>query len=771
MKTRNYSLQQRIDRTEAVYHALGEAAYEGNIGAVEVAQFYMNADDNQIQEFEAELDNGNETEAWDIVQRFHGVDLVGIGSDQPSPRAERVAGQIDEYFNKKNNKKALTYEFLYEMIQEEINKTTDLRKIMDSLVASIKSEKGYEATLDLKKRDMPTISGLDRNQRIEIAKNDWLLNRAREIVPAYAKASVVFRKKKDELDIPERLDIEGVGRIYIKQGSSYKPGGVQLEQAVVDALNGAKPKYFSEFANNLKYSKHQFGKAVKLDGGPITKDWKDWGGADTTSKADILIGEKDGVSMKMGANAMLFGFGPGDARACMAAALASFPPEQFATNSEVRNLEEALRTMGSAIGRAPLGTLKKARKLKDDDSFRNAPDADSALAIAAGETGYDWNANARTELGKTISKAKEGDEKALDRIRGHIRNGVFLVNGESGDKAAAGYELGDTLEPAGKLTKDQEKDQNYKIKHDSVKSQGKQNMSKIQTVEQLIAHAEEIEKLEIAMKKIEKLSISVMSPDSNKELRFAYFKEALTGSRKFGQGSKNVATHMFVTQEDSTFPKITQGQGSNIDNFFVYESLEDDATIIKIMNAANFRGKFRSDGIKKKVGSAQRRTGFNLYRSSLIAEIKTSTDGGKKYLDKFRGLMSEALQEGLITKDQYAELITEGLLGDIASSVVGGIKSAAATAAEKGGEILSSWTKKISDVFSGMVDWFKGMYERVSAIVKQLFRGFQDAIDGGMESFLGFMGLSTAELVEEFEPGGDANGDEQTNAFLTLFSS
>ena len=50
MKARNYSLRQRINRTEAVYHALGEAAYEGNIGAVEVAQFYMNADDNQIQE-------------------------------------------------------------------------------------------------------------------------------------------------------------------------------------------------------------------------------------------------------------------------------------------------------------------------------------------------------------------------------------------------------------------------------------------------------------------------------------------------------------------------------------------------------------------------------------------------------------------------------------------------------------------------------------------------------------------------------------------------
>ena len=227
---------------------------------------------------------------------------------------------------------------------------------------------------------------------------------------------------------------------------------------------------------------------------------------------------------------------------------------------------------------------------------------------------------------------------------------------------------------------------------------------------------------------------------------------------------------MCIRDRDSSFQRITQGAGSNIDKFFVYHPL-DNANIAKIMGAANFRGKFRSDGIKKKVRGSERRTGFNLYRSSLIAEIKTSTAGGKKYLDGFRGLMSEALQEGLITKEQYTELITEGFLGDIASSVLGGIKNVATAAAEKGGEILSSWTQKISDAFSGMVDWFKGMFERVSKIVKQLLRGFQDAIDGGMENFLEFMGLSTAELVEEFEPGGDANGDEQTSAFLTLFSS
>ena len=316
-----YSLNDRIKRTEAVYTALGEAAYEGNLGAIEVAQFYMNADDQEIAQFETELESGNETAAWDIVQHFTGVNLVGIGSDTQDDG--EIARQVAESFRR--SKKTLTWELLYEMIadamvheedveeatkkkgakrkkrgserrkdakkkgakEETVEKTTDLKKIMDYIIAAIKKEKGYEAVLDLKKKDAPTISGLDRNQRIEIAKDDWLLNKAKEITPTYAKASLSFRTKKSEQDIPDKLELQGIGRIFIKQGSSYKPGGVQLEQAVVDAINGAVPKYFGEFANNLKYSKHKFSKAVKLDAGPITKEWKEWGGADTTSKADI----------------------------------------------------------------------------------------------------------------------------------------------------------------------------------------------------------------------------------------------------------------------------------------------------------------------------------------------------------------------------------------------------------------------------------------------------------------------------------------------------
>ena len=111
LKQKTYNLKERIQRTEALYGALGEAAYEGNLGAVEVATFYMNAEDSQIEGLEAELESGNETGAWDVIQRYHGVNLVDLGSDQSSD----VESAINEYFNK--NKEVLTYESLCEMVR------------------------------------------------------------------------------------------------------------------------------------------------------------------------------------------------------------------------------------------------------------------------------------------------------------------------------------------------------------------------------------------------------------------------------------------------------------------------------------------------------------------------------------------------------------------------------------------------------------------------------------------------------------------------------
>ena len=484
MKTRNYSLQQRINRTEAIYHALGEAAYEGNIGAVEVAQFYMNADDNQIQEFETELDNGNETEAWDIVQRFHGVDLVGIGSDQPSPRAERVAGQIDEYFNKKNNKKTLTYELLYEMVKEQVlaqeSSGAKYSQIVKQLVAAIQADKNIKSAevADTTDPNKVGVTGMSREERIAIGQNDWLKGALEKIAPGQA-VNVVFRKKEGETDIVNYADV-GDHRINFKQGSSWKPGGLQLESAVVDVINNpeAPTEYFNSFCENLKHSKkHKFGKAEKLDSGKISKKWSEYGGTDATSKSDIVIDNR-GVSMKMGADAMLFGFGPGDAQACMAVAL-----EKISDDNEIKNspaaqeLTEALANMEQAIGRAPLGTLKKARDVlsaaeKDGTFDKEYGDASADDVLTQVDSEYKMSPAARKNLAQLLDKNKQKDQEAYEEIKGYIADGVLaLPGGETGPEAAEKYELGTSLEVAAgaKPNKKQRDRQDYKIKHDDRK--------------------------------------------------------------------------------------------------------------------------------------------------------------------------------------------------------------------------------------------------------------------------------------------------------------
>jgi len=64
------------------YQRFAEAAYEGNVGAEEVMKFYMNAPDDKVAEFEQAVDADENDKAWDIVQGYLGVDLVGLGTNQ-----------------------------------------------------------------------------------------------------------------------------------------------------------------------------------------------------------------------------------------------------------------------------------------------------------------------------------------------------------------------------------------------------------------------------------------------------------------------------------------------------------------------------------------------------------------------------------------------------------------------------------------------------------------------------------------------------------------
>ena len=119
LKTVELTPKMRFVRVNALYEHLGEAAYDGNIGAQEVVQFYMNASDDEIAYFESELETGNESGAWDVVQQFNGVNLVGIGSDVSEPTTQRevkINNYINEYFNR--GKEILTYKMLHEMVSD-----------------------------------------------------------------------------------------------------------------------------------------------------------------------------------------------------------------------------------------------------------------------------------------------------------------------------------------------------------------------------------------------------------------------------------------------------------------------------------------------------------------------------------------------------------------------------------------------------------------------------------------------------------------------------
>lgn len=669
----------RFARVDALYEHLGEAAYDGNLGAEEVVQFYMNAPDEEIAHFEAELETGNETQAWDIIQQFNGVDLVGIGSDMGavSQREAKINKYINEHFNR--GKETLTYEMLYEMVGQAIS----------------------------------------------------------EIKPG----------KKT------------------KMGTTGK--GTDLEQALVDAISGIPPKHFQNFVAVAKYDLKKTGagsglsvtEAGKLSHGNISDNWKKWGGADNTSKADVSF-NKIGVSMKMGPNAMLFGFGPGDAQACMMAAMMAAKPTGLAQDKAAVELLGKLGTMRQEIGRAPLSVLKRAYELR-----KELPrDVDQALDKAArsigdDDEGYVWDDSARAGLKKKIAAAIAGDTKKEEEIRGFIEAGkLALGDGSTGPAAAAEYKLGDDIQTTDKSSNATQRNApNYKIKTDD-KVLGQQAMESIDTVGELVKHAKEILGLEKGLKQIEASVKKTLNPASNDSLRLEFYREALTGKQKF-QDQENVAEYVYITQDqDALVASVTGDTKKDLKNISHLHLLKplDDSYIKAIADAATWRGKFRSDGIK--VGG--KKTGYNLYRSSLIAEINTASAGGKKYMQGWSNMLSnvvkEAVNEGFVTEQ---ELLEEGVFTDIAS----GIKRVASAVVKKGGEALGWFIEKLTKAIDGVIGWFKDSIVKVIRSAEKLFGVLQETLRGGVPKIIEFFGITPEEIAAAVEPPSDTN----TTVFLS----
>jgi hypothetical protein len=57
---------------------LSEAAYEGNIGMMEMFKFYQVATDEEKVEMKALIGSKNFKKAWEFLQKVTGVKLAGI---------------------------------------------------------------------------------------------------------------------------------------------------------------------------------------------------------------------------------------------------------------------------------------------------------------------------------------------------------------------------------------------------------------------------------------------------------------------------------------------------------------------------------------------------------------------------------------------------------------------------------------------------------------------------------------------------------------------
>lgn len=457
--------------------------------------------------------------------------------------------------------------------------------------------------------------------------------------------------------------------------------GEELEAALVAAFNGETPKHFQNFVSLVvkDLKSNLSGRAEKLEKGKISSFWQLSGGRDATSKADIKLGEKR-VSMKLGPSAPLFGFGPGDAKATMAAALrmVTLDAEQLEQANELKVLLSSLET---AVTRAPLSILKKARDVESE----LPDDADAALAQVGGDA-YKMDQDARSALARKL-KAK----KKMTEI-------------DSATQAMLG----------------------------------------INTTKELLEHAKDILEVEQRLEAIEDEVVKVMNPDNNRALLREYYKEALTSRVKFGglsddgtienPESPNIADSVFITQNEDV---INKNIGNvDISKLYVFKDL-DDAQIEKIANAASWRGRFRSDSIKEKVNDERRKTGYNKLRAAISAEIKRSSEEGKKYLKSFEDML---VSEGVLSEQELNEI-------GIGAALAKG-KQAVKSIVAKGAKYWASFMERLNKFMNSLMGWLQKTVRSISGKVAQLTGNIKSAISGGLPKLMEFYGIETSDYLD-----------------------
>lgn len=321
MKLKEYSLSSRIARTEAIYEALGEAAYEGNLGISEVASFYMNAEPQQIAQFEAAMDSGDETAAWDIVQNFTGTNLVGIGSDIEAD--SDISRQVAESFRR--DRKVLSVDMLYQYVADSLHVLREgkvpggRKEIVDDL---IKHFAGDYPDAEPKLYDQTkTYKGIN-NLGGRFERKDFAEKAKEYLTKKYNLEDSDVTLEPDKEGVIRKLDVEGI-KITLHQGGGGGREATRFESNLLLALLGGKhgDKTFKSFGDKINQDmrwqnaadavvaglKNPSGAPAyaspmpavnpqntsKSSGGGIevtlTDTYTKWGAVSTEAKADLLI--------------------------------------------------------------------------------------------------------------------------------------------------------------------------------------------------------------------------------------------------------------------------------------------------------------------------------------------------------------------------------------------------------------------------------------------------------------------------------------------------
>ena len=88
---------------EIIDEELDEAAYEGNMGAMEVFKFLEEASPEEVAKFDELLKQNREQEAWDLVKKFTGVELVDIGTPGSSGSLEEKKKKKPDFKKEKES--------------------------------------------------------------------------------------------------------------------------------------------------------------------------------------------------------------------------------------------------------------------------------------------------------------------------------------------------------------------------------------------------------------------------------------------------------------------------------------------------------------------------------------------------------------------------------------------------------------------------------------------------------------------------------------------